>query len=83
MVHEFEGTKTDLSVFMTQVLELLHNLIEKVDNASTRLIFLEKKVRELQKDVKSLRMEKGEMEEEDEDEGEEEKGDKEVDIGNF
>ncbi|PSS08290.1 DNA double-strand break repair Rad50 ATPase [Actinidia chinensis var. chinensis] len=66
---------------MTQVLELLHKLNEKVDNASTRLMILEKKVRKLQKDVKSLRMDKGKMEEEDEDEGEneEEKGEKEVD----
>ena len=42
------------------------------ENISTRLLFLEKKVRELQKDVKLLRMEKGEMEEEEEEE--EEKG---------
>ena len=58
LIHEFEGSEAKMSGFMVQVLELLQKLNEKVDNAATRLLLLEKKVRELKKEVKLLRMEK-------------------------
>ena len=44
---------------MVQVLDLLHKLNEKVDNSITRLFLLEKKVRELKKEVHLLRLSKG------------------------
>ena len=67
LIHEFEGSEAKMSGFMVQVLELLQKLNEKVDNAATRLLLLEKKVRELKKEVKLLRMGKGKMEKKEDD----------------
>ena len=54
---------------MAQVLDLLRKLNEKVDNMSTRLLLLERKMRELTKEVRAGR---GTMVEEEEDEENEE-----------
>ena len=59
LIHIFEESKGRLSGFMVQVLDLLHKLNEKVDNSITRLFLLEKKVRELKKEVHLLRLSKG------------------------
>ncbi|XP_057482027.1 uncharacterized protein LOC130768954 [Actinidia eriantha] len=59
------------------IMELLQKLNEKADNTTTRLLFLERKVRKLKKEVQLLRMgkrteEKVEESEEEEKEDEEE-----------
>ena len=56
LTHEFEGTEMDMNGFMVQMLELFQKLNEKADNTTTRLLLLEKKVRELNKEVHLLRM---------------------------
>ena len=80
MVHEFEGSEGELSGFMVQVLELLQKLNKKVDNASTRLMFLEKKVRllrmgkeKIEEDVKEDDEEEDKNDEKEEDDREGEK----------
>ncbi|GFZ18451.1 hypothetical protein Acr_27g0001900 [Actinidia rufa] len=65
-----------MSGFMVQVMELLLKLNEKADNVATRLLFLERKVRELKKKVQLLSMGKR-TKEEDEESEEEEKEDEE------
>lgn len=66
-VHKFEGSEGELSGFMVQVLELSQKLNKKVDNAAIRLLLLEKKVRELKKEVHLLKLGKGSIEEEEKD----------------
>ena len=76
LIQEFEGNESEMGGFMTQVIELLEKLNQKMDNAATRILFLGKNVRELKKEVKLLRLGKERMEEEekeDEDEEEEER----------
>ena len=65
LFHELEGIEAEISGFMAQVLDLLRKLNEKVDNMSTRLLLLERKMRELTKEVRARR---GTMVEEEEDE---------------
>ena len=44
LTREFEGSAAEMSGFMVQVLELLQKMNEKADNATTKLLLLEKKV---------------------------------------
>ena len=60
-----------MSAFMAQVLELLQNLNKKVDNNTTRLLLLEKKIRELKKEIHLMRMENRDIKEEEKDDEEE------------
>ena len=66
---ELEGTEIEISGFMVQVLNLLRKLNDKVDNVATRLLFVERKLRKLKKEVKAG---KGTMEEEEDDEEDDE-----------
>ena len=70
MIQEFEGNESEMGDFLAQVIELLEKLNKKVDNAATRILFLERKVRELKKEVRLLRLGKGKMEEEEEEDDE-------------
>ena len=60
-----------MSGFIAQVLELLQKLNEKINNEITRLLLLEKKVRELKKEMHLMRMGNKDMVEEEEEEEEE------------
>ena len=57
-----------MSGFIAQVLELLQKLNEKINNEITRLLLLEKKVRELKKEMHLMRMGNKYMVEEEEEE---------------
>ena len=51
LTREFKGVEMEIGCLMVQVMELLQKLDEKADNAATRLLLLERKVRELKKEV--------------------------------
>ena len=78
MSHDFEGGEIEKESVLVQIFELLQKLNEKVENISTRLLFLERKVRELKK-VIEMRMGKGMMEEEEENEEDEDNEEKKED----
>ena len=59
MSHDFEGSEGEMSVFMSQVMELLEKLNKKANIVTTRLLFLEQKVRKLKKEVNLLRLGEG------------------------
>ena len=70
MSHDFEGGEIEKENVSVQIFELLQKMNEKVENVSTWLLVLGKKVRELKK-VIEMRIWKGTMEEEEENEEDE------------
>ena len=73
-----ERTEIDLNIFMAQMLDSMQKLHTKVDNVVTRLLFIEKKMREMKKEMSLLRKGKEDWktEEKEEDEDEENEGDR-------
>ena len=48
---EVEGFKTDVRVFIIQMLDSMQKLHVKVKNAAIRLLFVEKRMREMKKEM--------------------------------
>ena len=66
---------------MDQMLDSMQKLHAKVNNVATRLLFVEKKMREMKKEMNLLRRGKEEWEEEEEEEDEEDEEEKSEEEG--